>query len=170
MGAQSSTGARIHPHADAPIADADLSLAPFDTSLPLGELLLDAAGALVFAQFGASDLSGALQAVVPCHALGQSVSDGLGDFLSASDLTLLCDGALAGIATLAEQKLKALRLDGIAVHDTKASLFDVAPQAPAIDFQSDQLQNGSWTWTFTVDGSAIDVPSTLAGPRIASAF
>jgi hypothetical protein len=166
---KTSTTGKLTPHPDAPIADADLSIDPSTVSLPIGELLLDAAGPLLFSQFGATDLTGALQAVVPCSSIGQDVSDGLGGIISASEVSQLCDGALGLIAGLAEQKIKAVTFDGIQVHDGKAVLFDVTPQKPTVDYRSDQLGNGTWTWKITVAGGSVDVPSTLAGLRVADA-
>ena len=166
---KTSTTGKLTPRPNAPIADADLSIDASTISLPIGELLLDAAGPLLFSQFGATDLTGALQAVVPCDSIGQDVSDGLDNIISANEVSQLCNGALGLIAGLAEQKIKAVSFDGIEVHDGKAVLFDVTPQKPTVDHQSDQLGNGTWTWKITVAGGSVDVPSTLAGLRTADA-
>jgi hypothetical protein len=166
---KTSTTGKVAPKPDAPIADADLTIDPSTVSLPVGELLLDAAGPLLFSQFGATNLAGALQAVVPCDTIGQDVSDGLGNVISANEVSQLCNGALGLIAGVVESKVKAISFDGIQVHDGKAVLFDVTPQKPTVDHQSDQLGNGTWTWKITIAGGSVDVPSTLAGNRIADA-
>src|SRR5262249_12129720 len=136
---KTSTTGKVTPKANAPIADADLTIDASTVSLPIGELLLDAAGPLIFSQFGATNLSGALQAVVPCDSIGQDVSDGLDNVISASEVSQLCNGALGLIAGVVESKVKSISFDGIQVHDGKAVLFDVTPKKPSVDHQSDQL-------------------------------
>ena len=68
-------------------------------TLPFGQLLLQAAGPLLFGQFGgATDLKGALHNLVPCASAAQSISDDLGGYLSPAMINTLCTSALDAIA------------------------------------------------------------------------
>ena len=71
MMAHTSMPGTVKAHANAPVADADLTLGGGKMTLPFGELLLQAAGPLVFGQFGgATDLKGALHNLVDCQSGG----------------------------------------------------------------------------------------------------
>jgi hypothetical protein len=159
----------ITPHGNAPVADADLTVGAATFQLPIGDLLLKAAGPLVFSQFGATDLSGALKNLVDCGAFGQSLSNGLGGILSANEGTQLCAAALGLVADLVTQKIEAITFHGVRVDRASGRLYDVSAQKPTEDYQSDRVADGAWTWTFTVAGTGIDVPALFSGDRIGDA-
>jgi hypothetical protein len=157
-------------HPNAPIADADLTLGAGTFSLPIGELLLQAAGPLLFSQFGgATTLKGALGNLVPCMTFGQTLSDGVGGFISVADAQKFCTGAIGLIADQVEGKIKAIAFDGVEVERGAAKLYDVSQLKPSMDHQSDRVAEGTWTWKFTVGSTVTSVPSTFSGDRVADA-
>jgi hypothetical protein len=73
MMAHTSMPGTVKAHANAPVADADLTLGGGKMTLPFGELLLQAAGPLLFGQFGgATDLKGALHNLVDCQSAART--------------------------------------------------------------------------------------------------
>ena len=156
---------QLTPHNDAPVADADLTIEAGTYSLPVGSLMLKALGPLLFSQFGgAIDLAGALKNMVPCADFGQLLVDNSGGLLT--DPTVgkgLCEGALDIAAKAVTQQIGNVTLDGIQVDGTSAQLFDVSMKSPKMDYQSDRLAQGAWTWHFDVSGGTAAVPSTFAG-------
>jgi hypothetical protein len=158
-------------HNDAPVADADLTIEAGTYSLPVGSLMLEALGPLLFSQFGgAMDLAGALKNLVPCADFGQLLVDNSGGLLT--DPTIgqgLCEGALDIAAKAVTQQIATVTLDGIVVDGTSAQLFDVSMKSPKMDYQSDRLAQGTWTWHFDVSGGMAAVPSTFAGDRTGTA-
>jgi hypothetical protein len=160
----------ITPHRIAPVADADITMQGGTFSLPMGELILGAAGPLLFSEFGgASDLSGALINLVPCDAFGQDISDAVDNVIPKSDVVTLCQGALTLVATEVETQVKQLNMDGVVLSSSSGKLYDASIKKPTPDYQSDRLAEGTGSWTFTVSGSSATVPTTLAGDRVADA-
>ncbi|HEX4458295.1 MAG TPA: hypothetical protein VIA18_10020 [Polyangia bacterium] len=167
--AQATLTGTITPHANAPIADADLTLAGGDMTLPLGQLMLDAASPLLFAPFGAVDLQGALTTIVPCQAAAQTISDGIDGLLSPSTIAAVCTAALDIVAGAVTTEIDKLVLTHVSVGDGAATLLDVSVARPQIDYQSDTIANGKWTWSFMLAGQSLAVPSTLAADRVGTA-
>lgn len=168
--AYSAMPGTVTPHANAPVADADLTLAGGKMTLPFGELLLQAAGPLLFSQIGgATTLDGALKNLVPCHDAAQGISDALGGYLPPATVEQLCTAALGAIATEVTSEVDKVVLKDVQVTNATAYLLDASQSKPTTDYQSDRIANGKWSWTFTVDGSSVTVPSTFAGDRIGSA-
>ncbi len=167
--AQATLTGTVTPHANAPVADADLTLAGGNMTLPLGQLMLQAASPLLFAPLGATDLQSALTTLVPCHAAAQAISDGIDDLLPASTIEAACTAALDIVAAAVTTEVDKLVLTNVSVDDGAASLLDVSVARPQIDYQSDTIANGKWTWHFTVAGQTIAVPSTLAADRVGNA-
>jgi hypothetical protein len=157
-------GGAIAPHANKPVADADLVFDGGQVSLPFGDLVLRAAGPLVFAQFGATDLKGALTAVVPCSAAAQSISDGLGDWLPASTIETICTTALGLIADEVTGQIKNVTLQG-QISKATAQLHDASPAK----YLASHISDGQWVWGFSLAGAQIQVPSTFAGDRVGDA-
>jgi hypothetical protein len=169
-GKKVSTTGTILPHANAPVADADLQLGTASLSLPIGDLLLQAAGPLLFSQFGgATDLKGALLNLVPCASVGQDISDGLGGVISASEATMLCQTGIGLVADMVTAKIKAITFDGVNVTAGAGVLYDASKAKPGVDYQSDRIADGKWTWSFTIGSSVTNVPSTFDGDRIGTA-
>ncbi|MCU1280637.1 MAG: hypothetical protein JWM53_4183 [bacterium] len=160
----------VKAHANAPVADADLSLGGGKMTLPFGELLLQAAGPLLFGQFGgATDLKGALHNLVDCQSAAQSISDALGGYLSPSLVNTLCTAALDVLADQVTSRIDAITFKDVQISGGAAFLLDVSQSKPKEDYQSDRVAQGKWDWTFTVSGSSVKVPSTFAGDRIGDA-
>jgi hypothetical protein len=169
-GKKVATTGTLLPHGNAPVADADLSLGAAGLSLPIGDLLLQAAGPLLFSQFGgATDLKGALLNLVPCATVGQDISDGLGGVISASEATMLCQTGIGLVADAVTAKIKAISFDGVNVTAGAGVLYDASKAKPAVDHQADRVADGKWTWSFTIGSSVTNVPSTFAGDRIGNA-
>lgn len=168
--AHTSMPGTIKAHANAPVADADLALGGGKMTLPFGELLLQAAGPLLFAQFGgATDLKGALTNLVPCHAAAQKISNGLGGYLPPALIETLCTTAIGVVADTVTAQIDAVVLKDVQVSAGTAFLLDVSQSKPQVDYQSDRLGQGKWDWSFTVNGSTIKVPSTFEGDRTGDA-
>ncbi len=170
MAAFTSMPGTVKPHANAPVADADLTLGGGKMTLPFGQLLLQAAGPLLFGQFGgATDLKGALENLVDCASAAQTISDDLDGYLSAALVQTLCTSALDAIAGEVTTQIDAVVLSDVQVSNGTAWLLDVSQSKPTVDNQSDRISQGKWTWGFTVAGSAISVPSTFEGDRTGTA-
>jgi hypothetical protein len=167
--AHATLAGTITAHADAPVADADLTLAGGGMTLPIGQLMLQAAGPLLFAQLGATDLEGALDALVPCHAAAQSIADGIDDLLQPATIEAVCKAALGIVAAAVTSEVDQLVLTNVRVDDGTAGLLDISASRPQIDHQSDTIENGKWTWSFTVAGQTVLVPSTLTADRVGNA-
>ena len=160
----------VKAHANAPVADADLSLGGGKMTLPFGELLLQAAGPLIFSQFGgATDLKGALNNLVDCASAAQSISDDLGGYLSPSVIQTICTSALDAIANSVTNSIDNITLNDVQVSGGTALLLDVSQSKPTADYQSDRVSQGKWDWSFTVAGSTVKVPSTFSGDRVGDA-
>jgi hypothetical protein len=160
----------VKAHANAPVADADLTLGGGKMTLPFGELLLQAAGPLLFGQFGgATDLKGALNNLVDCAGHAQSISDDLGGYLSPQLVTTLCTAALGALADGVTSKIDSITLNDVQVSGGTAYLLDVSQSKPQVDYQSDRVAQGKWDWSFTVAGASVKVPSVFGGDRIGDA-
>ena len=139
-------------------------------TLPFGELLLQAAGPLLFSQFGgATDLKGALNNLVDCASAAQSISDDLGGYISPALVQTLCTSALDAIANSVTTSIDNITLNDVQISAGSATLLDVSQSKPTADYQSDRLAQGKWNWSFTVAGSTVTVPSTFSGDRIGDA-
>ncbi len=170
MMAHASMTGTVKAHANAPVADADLTLGGGQMTLPFGELLLQAAGPLLFGQFGgATDLKGALNNLVDCAGQAQSISDALGGYLSPALVQTMCTAALGAIADLVTSQIDGIVLNDVQVSAGTAYLLDVSQSKPTVDYQSDRIEQGKWSWSFTVAGGSATVPSTFAGDRIGDA-
>ena len=170
MAAFTSMPGTVTPHANAPVADADLTLGGGTMTLPFGQLLLQAAGPLLFGQFGgATDLKGALENLVDCASAAQTISDDLDGYLSPALVQTLCTSALDAIAGEVTSQIDSVVLSDVQVSNGTAYLLDVSQSKPTVDNQSDRMTQGKWSWSFTVSGSTISVPSTFEGDRIGDA-
>jgi len=171
MAAFSHAKGTIKPHNNAPVADADVSLEDGTFSIPVGSLMLEALGPLLFSQFGgAMDLAGALQNLVPCADFGQTLVNWASP--AVTDPTIgkdLCNGALGIVATAVTAPLQQLTLDNVKAKLVTGKLYDVSMKQPMEDYQSDRLAEGKWTWEFQVSGGTADVPSTFSGDRTGTA-
>jgi len=168
--AHSNMPGAVKAHANAPVADADLTLAGGKMTLPFGELLMQAAGPLLFSQFGgATDLKGALNNLVPCKAAAQSISDGLGGALSPQLVESVCVAALSVVADTVSNQINAIVFKDVQITGGTAWLLDVSTAKPKEDYQSDRVAQGKWDWNFTVAGATVKVPSIFEGDRIGDA-
>jgi hypothetical protein len=159
----------VAPRSTQPAADADLTLAGGTLTLPLGELVLQAAGPLVFAPFGANDLGGALQNLVPCHAGALQIADAVDGWIASETIETVCTTALDLVASAVTRSIGDITLGNIRISDGAAYLLDSSSTHPLIDRQSDRIAQGKWVWAFTVGGTTFKVPSTLQAERIANA-
>lgn len=170
MAAFSAMAGTVKAHANAPVADADLALTGGKMTLPFGELLLQAAGPLLFNQFGgATDLKGALNNLVDCAGNAQSISDALGGYLSPALVQSVCTAAVGAIADAVTSQIDAIVFKDVQVSAGTAFLLDVSTAKPKEDYQSDRITQGKWDWSFTVAGATAKVPSTFAGDRTGDA-
>jgi hypothetical protein len=153
----------VKPHANAPVADADVTIMGGKASLPLGSFIMEALGPLVFQpDFGASDLKSILLKAVPCDTVGQKVADGSG--IGAALVTSVCKAGVQAIADDITAQISKITKD-VQVTNVKGVLYDVSPSHPVVDYKSDRIGDGTWTWKFGM----VDVPSTFAGDRVADA-
>ncbi|HEY2746880.1 MAG TPA: hypothetical protein VGL86_19790 [Polyangia bacterium] len=170
MAAFTSMPGTVKAHANAPVADADLTLGGGKMTLPFGQLLLQAAAPLVFSQFGgATDLKGALENLVDCASAAQTISDDLDGYLSPALVQTLCTSALDAIASEVTTQIDSVVFNDVQVSNGTAWLLDVSQSKPTVDNQSDRISQGKWSWSFTVAGSTVAVPSTFEGDRIGDA-
>jgi hypothetical protein len=100
---------------------------------------------------------------------GQDISDAVGGYISVSQATGFCTGAIGLIADQVESRIKAITFDGVEAQNAVGKLFDVSAMKPSTDYQSDRLAEGTWSWRFKVGSGAVMVPSTFSGDRIGNA-
>jgi hypothetical protein len=159
--------AKLTPHNNAPVADADVTIEDGTFSIPYGSLMLEALGPLLFNQFGgATDLAGALKNLVPCADFGQTLVNWASP--AVTDPTIgknLCEGALGIVADAVTKPIQELTLDNVKAQSANGKLYDISMKVPKLDYQSDRLAEGKWSWHFDVSGGTADVPSTFAGDR-----
>jgi hypothetical protein len=168
--ALSHMNGKVTPHANKPVADADLSIEAATFTIPIGSLMLEAAGPLLFNQFGgATDLNGALNNLVPCASFGQTLADNSGGALDNTVGTKLCTAALGIVAAGVTLELSKVTLDSVLVDGATAKLYDTSMKVPVVDHQSDRLAEGVWNWHFTVSGGTAVVPSSFSGDRTGTA-
>jgi len=158
----------ITPAANAPIADASFTIEQGTFKLPIGELVYTAAGPLVFKTLGggAMDLNGALKNVVPCQSFATTVSNDISNILTAQELQQLCEGALDLVADKVEAEIFKIKLDNVKANAGSGKLYDASLAKPQMDYQSDRVAEGLWSWSFTVSTATANVPSTFAGDRV----
>jgi hypothetical protein len=158
---------KVTPGPAAPVADGTLTVTGTSTfSMPIGSLMLEAAGPLVFSQFGgATDLRGALLYLVPCQSFG----DALSSQWSLSFGQSLCEAAMGIASLMVEGEIKKITLDNVKLDAVNGNLYDVSMSRPNVDYQSDRIAEGHWNWTFTVGSATATVPSTFAGDRTGDA-
>jgi hypothetical protein len=162
---------RVLPHADKPVADADLSIDSTTLSLPLGDLILKGAGPLLFQQFGgATNLNDALNNLVPCSSMGQSLSNAVGGLISPMEGATLCQGAVGLVASQVTAQIQKINFSGIFEQNGAGQLYDLSPTKPTVDYQSDYIANGTWTWTVSIQGNSTVIPTTFVGSRIGDAL
>jgi hypothetical protein len=160
----------IKAHANAPVADADLTLAGGKMTLPFGELLLQAAGPLLFSQFGgAMDLKTALLNLVPCHDWAQWLSDQLSGYLSPALVEGVCVAAIGVVSDQVTKQIDAIVFKDVQISAGTAYLLDVSQSKPLADYQSDRVSQGKWNWSFSIAGASTTVPSSFEGDRTGTA-
>ena len=167
--AKTSLTATIKPRANAPVADADVTLSGGKLTIPIGDFLMQAAGPLVFQpEWGVSTLKDALQKMMaaPCTSLANSVwNDAQGtigvESIDVSVYNSICSTVVLVAAAEIATEIQKLTIDGVTINNGRVVLYDVSTAKPTVDNQSDRLADGTWTWTF--GGTA--VPSTTAGDR-----
>jgi len=171
--AKTSLVATLTPRANAPVADADLTLSGGTVSIPMGHFIVQAMGPLVFQPvWGVNTLQEALTEIMrePCADLGVIVRNGvyniLGLDIGTSAGTTICNTAVTLAAAEIIEEITDIKVDGVSITNGRVVLYDISTLKPTMDKQSDRLAEGTWTWSF---GSA-DVPSTLAGDRIGNAI
>lgn len=169
--ALSHMNGHLTPHTNAPVADADISMEDGTFSIPIGNMMLQALGPLLFNQFGgATDLLGALKNMVPCADFGQQIVDWASPAVTDPQIGKdLCEGALGIVAQAIQAPIEALSLDNVKAELTNGKLYDVSMKAPKQDYQADRLAEGKWTWHFDVSGGTADVPSSFMGDRTGTA-
>ena len=145
----------VKAHANAPVADADLALGGGKMTLPFGELLLQAAGPLLFGQFGgATDLKGALHNLVDCPR-PRSPSRTTSAATSRRRWSTRC----APRRSTSSPTRYTSQIDAIAFKDVQISGGTALP-ARRLAVEADRrttsrtvLRQGKWDWSFTVSGS-----------------
>ncbi|MDB4964570.1 MAG: hypothetical protein JWN44_259 [Myxococcales bacterium] len=157
-------------HANAPVADADLTLGGGKMTLPFGELLLQAAGPLLFSQFGgATDLAGALKNLLPIHDLAVQIAGVLPSGVSVATIESALNAGVGILAGAVTNKINEIVFKDVQVSAGAAVMLDVSQALPKEDYQSDRIAQGKWDWSFTVAGTTVKVPSVFEGDRIGDA-
>ena len=127
---------------NAPIADANFSFqAAQNLQIPVGETVYGAVGPILFAPFGATDLSGALKNIINCQQLTSNLS---GNFtvqqLLGGVLNAVCDAGLTAIALAAENEIKQITLKADQGDNVAGKLFDASIHRPQLDYFSDKIE------------------------------
>lgn len=160
----------VKAHANAPVADADLTLGGGKMTLPFGELLLQAAGPLLFSQFGgAMDLAGALKNVLPIHDLAVKIAGVLPSSVTVAQVEGVLNAGVDILAGAVTSKINEIVLKDVQVSAGSAVMLDVSQALPKEDYQADRVAQGKWDWSFTVNGTTVKVPSVFEGDRIGDA-
>jgi hypothetical protein len=114
-------------------SDGDASLDDSDFQLPLGPLVSQAAAKAVFPLVGATDLAGALNALIDCDALGGAVEQAV----TFVDARARCREALASLAARATMELE---------QGSAAVVIEVSDAQGKIG--NGAITGGTWTWNF----------------------
>lgn len=128
---------------------AALTLGTHAFTVPYGEMLLTAAGPLVFARWGGPTLPAALAAQVDCPRVAARLAATcelkacLRDAVPEAALATLCDQAVAALAARLEGQITAQRLDVLAL---EAGRIDRPAADPAATL------HGAWTVRVEADG------------------
>jgi hypothetical protein len=162
---------KVTPAANAPIADADITIEDAIFDIPIGELLLKAAGPLIYKQFGgAMTLQQALVNIVPCATLAAELDNAIPDGLATpAAVQQGCEAVLGLAASQVEQQINGLKLNDATTSMTTAKLWDASVAVPATDYQSDRMANGKWKWTFKVGTGTSSIDATFEGDRTGAA-
>lgn len=123
----------------------EASLDDVDLDLPLGPLLLDAAGPYVFPRFGTTDLNSTLHKFIDCDRIGAEISQ----VISFIDAAARCRDALVKIT----EKVNTTMVMEIAVRNGRGTM------------QNGTLSNGSWTWTLKLGGVELELPLSFTARR-----
>lgn len=126
-------------------SDGDASLDDVDMDLPLGPLLLDAAGPYVFPAFGTTDLTGTLNKLIDCDRIGAEIAQ----IVSFVDATTRCREALASVT----DKVNTSLIMEIEVRDGVGLI------------QNGTLSDGSWTWNLKLGGLELELPLSFEARR-----
>ena len=157
------TSGTLTPHTNPNLADADITFTGATVSIPMGDFLMGAIGALVFQPlYGIPDFKAGLVAMVDCDSIASSAASAVSGLLTEAELKAVC---VAGAGLAADQvitQFEKLQVNGATITAGRATLYDVSTPKPTADRQSDHVGDGVWTWTFD---TAV-VPSTFAGDRI----
>jgi hypothetical protein len=128
---------------------AALTLGAHAFVVPYGEMLLTAAGPLVFTRWGGATLPAALAAQVDCPRVAARLAATcelkacLRDAVPEAALATLCDQAVAAVAAQVEGQITAQRLDVLALEAGRI-------ERPAADPAA--TLHGSWTVRVEADG------------------
>ncbi len=162
----------LTPRANLAVADADLAFGSGKVTLPMGAMLMQAAGQLVFQPlYGISDFRQGFVSLIPCESIAAQGAQALADGDDFGLSSLISQNVLQGICTvaagyLADQLIAQMQFNTDATVDGgRAVLYDVSAAKPTLDKKSDRVAEGTWSWSF----SSGKVASTFAGDRVGNA-
>ena len=183
LAAHSTMIGTLTPHADAPtVADADLNFTDGTFAIPIGAMLLDAAGPLIFqhiypnANPAPQTLKDVVLLSIDCNAIGQALANagnslaGNNTVFTASQFAPLCVTAVSDAADYATNQIRNVALTGSKLERASVTLLDAPVGSTTTDHRSDQMVSGSANWQFTLTGAPVTVPTTFSGSRIGNAY
>jgi hypothetical protein len=115
-----------------------------DLDLPVGTLLLKAAGPYIWPRFGATDLTSTLKKLIDCDRIGYEISQ----VISFVDATTRCHEALASV----DDKVKDAMIMEIEVRDAAGTI-------------QNGTASGTWTWTMKLGGVELELPLRFEARR-----
>lgn len=172
-GAKTTLTGIVKPRANAPVADADVTMQGGKLVIPIGDFLMQAAGPLIFLpEWGVTSLKEAMQKMMqgPCQTLSSyawnQAQGFVGvEYIEQSTYEKICQTVVLVAAAEIATEIQKMTIDGVSINNGRAELYDISSGKPTSDQQSDRIANGVWTWNF----GGVSVPSTLAGDRMGNA-
>jgi hypothetical protein len=140
--------------------------------LPLGDFLVVALDQVMMEKYGVPDLRAALELMIDCAALADSVASrcvGIGPAEVCvghqSEIEAVCDAGLDQVAERVEDQIARIDYAEIRLRAGRADLADEAEGDVLADGVIDRLAPGSWTADLDVDGHALPTTATFTGVR-----
>lgn len=158
------TAGALTPRNNPNLADADISFDGGTVTIPMGDYLTSAIGALVFQPlYGVSDFKQGIIALVGCDGIAKSVADAFGgSMITEAVLKGVCVVVVGLEADKIIAEFDKLQVKNVQITAGRGVLYDISTPRPTADRQSDRIGDGAWTWNI---GNA-HVVSNLAGDRI----
>lgn len=168
------TSGTVAPRSNPNVADADVAFDSGTVSIPMGNFLMQAIGALVFQPlYGTSDFKTGFIALIPCDSIatqGAAAMASGGNVLfkalfTKAVLLTICTTAAGSLADQLIAEIASIKTDNVVVSAGRGVLYDASTSHPTADYVADRIGDGTFSWA--IGPSNIIAP--LAGDRTGTA-